>query len=62
MKKLKCEICDFEGRGETFDEWFEGMHKHYQTAHADIMKEMMDKPKEEMDKWMVEARAKFDAI
>jgi hypothetical protein len=31
------------------------------TAHADLMKEMMNKPKEEGERWMTEAKAKFEA-
>ncbi len=61
MKSLKCDMCEFKAEGETFDEWFKAMQTHYMTAHADLMKEMMGKPKEEGEKWMAEAKAKFDA-
>ncbi len=30
------------------------------TVHADLMKEMMNHPKEEGEKWMAEAKAKFE--
>ena len=61
MKSLKCDACEFEAQGETFDAWFKAMHAHYMIVHADLMKEMMGKPKEEGEKWMAEAKAKFDA-
>ncbi len=61
MKYLKCDVCDFVGQGETFDEWFQAMHVHYTSAHADLMKAMEGKPKEEGEKWMAQAKAKFDA-
>lgn len=61
MKSLKCDICEVQIQGETFEEWFKAMHTHYTTAHADVMKEMMNKPKEDGDKWMADAKAKFEA-
>lgn len=61
MKTLKCDVCGTDIQGENFDAWFKAMHAHYMTAHADMMKEMMSKPKEEGEKWMTEARAKFEA-
>jgi len=61
MKSLKCDACEFEARGETFDDWFKAMHSHYTTEHVDLMKAMEGKPREEGEKWMAEAKAKFDA-
>lgn len=61
MKTLQCDKCEFVAQGETFDEWFKAMHEHYATAHADLVKEMMSQPKEEGEKWMAEARAKFES-
>lgn len=61
MKSLKCDMCEVEIQGETFDDWFKAMHTHYMTEHADLMKAMEGKPKEEGDKWMAEAKARFDA-
>ncbi len=61
MKTIACDNCEFEGQGETFDEWFKVMLEHNKTAHADMMEEMMAKPKEEGEKWMSDAKAKFDA-
>jgi hypothetical protein len=64
MKSLKCDICEFEAQGETFDDWFKAMRAHYSAEHADWMKAMAGKPeaKEEGEKWMAKARAKFDAV
>ena len=62
MKTLPCDICGVPIEGETFDVWFKAMHRHYMTAHADIMKNMMEKPKEDGEKWMADAKEKFEAI
>ena len=61
MKILRCEICGQDIQGEDFGAWFKTMHEHWTTDHADVMKEMMLKPKEEGDKWMADAKAKFEA-
>lgn len=61
MKTLKCDVCEFEGHGETFEDWFQAMHAHYTAAHADLMKAMAGRPKEEEVQWMAEAKARFDA-
>ena len=62
MKTLPCDICGAPIEGETFDVWFKAMHRHYMTTHADIMKNMMEKPKEDGEKWMADAKEKFEAI
>ncbi len=61
MKSLKCDVCDFVAQGETFDDWFRAMLDHYMAAHTDLMKEMETKPKEEGEKWMADAKARFEA-
>lgn len=61
MKSLKCDACEFEAQGEDFDTWFKAMHAHYANDHADLMKAMEGQPKEEGEKWMADARARFDA-
>ncbi len=61
MKKLKCDLCEVEISGENFEEWTKAMHAHYMEAHADTMNEMMTRPKEEGDKWMEEAKGKFES-
>jgi len=66
MKTLKCDLCDHEAQGETFEEWMNNLKPHYAEAHADFMKQKGELPKEEqmteMKKWMDENKARFDAI
>jgi len=61
MKTLKCEICDADIQGEDFDGWFQAARTHWMAEHADVMKAMAGKPKEEGEKWMAEAKRQFDA-
>ena len=65
MKILKCDLCDYEAKGETFEEWMNALKPHYAEAHADIMKGKSGLTKEEqmaeMQKWMVDNKARFDA-
>ena len=37
------------------------MMPHYMKDHADFMEAAKDKPKSEGEKWMAEAKARFDA-
>lgn len=61
MKKtLKCDLCDVTAQGETFEEWMKALHSHYMEAHADVMKDASH-TKEDMEKWMKENKARFDA-
>lgn len=65
MKKLKCDLCDHETQGETFEQWMEALKPHYAEAHMDFMKKQSENSPEEqqlaMKKWMEENRARFDA-
>lgn len=65
MKTLKCDLCEYEAQGETFDAWMEAMKPHYGTAHADFMAEQGQKPKDEqmaeMQKWMTQNKTRFQA-
>ena len=65
MKTLKCDLCDHEAQGETFEEWMNALKPHYAEAHADMMAKEGEKSPEEqqagMKKWMEEAKARFDA-
>jgi hypothetical protein len=64
MKTLKCDLCDHEAQGETFEEWMNALKPHYGEAHADAMKAHSDDPnkaKAEMGKWMDENKARFEA-
>ncbi len=60
MKTLKCDLCDHEAQGETFDDWMKALAPHYMAAHADVMKDPKNGP-EEQKKWMAENRKRFDA-
>jgi hypothetical protein len=65
MKKLKCDLCDHEEQGETFEAWMNALKPHYAEAHADFMKQQAERPKDdqqaEMFKWMEENKVRFDA-
>ena len=65
MKTLKCDLCDHEAEGETFEEWMNTLKPHYTVAHVEIMnskKGTLEEMKAEMMKWMAENKARFDAI
>ena len=65
MKTLKCDLCDHEAQGETFEAWMEALKPHYMQAHADVMSAHAGNPekmKEEMGKWMEENKARFDSV
>jgi hypothetical protein len=65
MKTVKCDMCDHEAKGETFEEWMNALKPHYGEAHAEVMKGNADlsdeEKKAEMEKWMEENKARFDA-
>lgn len=60
MKTLKCDLCEVTAEGETFEEWMKALHSHYSEAHAEVMKDPRH-TKEDMEKWMAENKARFDA-
>ena len=60
MKTLKCDLCDFTVSGETFEDWMNALRPHYMEAHADVMNNSSH-TKEDMEKWMSENQARFDA-
>ncbi len=65
MKTMKCDLCDHEAEGETFEEWMETIKPHYMEAHKDVIDAKKGNPeamKAEMGKWMAENKAKFDAL
>ncbi|MCB9810827.1 MAG: hypothetical protein H6779_01000 [Candidatus Nomurabacteria bacterium] len=65
MKTLKCDLCEHEAQGETFEEWMEALKPHYAEAHADFMQQQGNRTEEEqkaeMQKWMTENKARFEA-
>ncbi len=60
MKSLKCDRCDHIAKGETFEDWMIALRPHYVAAHADVMNDPTQ-GKEEMEKWIADNRARFDA-
>ena len=65
MKKLKCDLCDYEAQGETFEEWMNALKPHYTEAHAEVVQSKKGTPEEmklEMMKWMSDNKARFDAV
>jgi len=60
MKTLKCDLCEVTAAGETFEEWMTALRPHYMEAHADVMNDP-GHGKEEMEKWMADNRARFEA-
>ena len=60
MKTLKCDLCDHDAQGETFEQWMMALMPHYMEAHADVINDPANGP-EERDRWMAENRARFDA-
>jgi len=57
MKTVKCDLCDATAQGETFEEWMNALKPHYMEAHPEVMKDSSG----DMQKWMVENRARFEA-
>jgi|GEM_PF-272519 len=58
MKTLTCDLCDHTVSGETFEAWMENLKPHYMSAHADFMEQNAHG---DMQKWMDDNRARFDA-
>jgi hypothetical protein len=61
MKTLPCDICAQDFAADTFEDWFTQMYTHYTADHAEVMAAMADRPKSEGEKWMADARARFEA-
>ena len=61
MKTLKYDLCEAAVQGETFEEWMNALKPHYMEAHADVMKDPNKGPAN-MEKWMAENRARFEAV
>jgi len=60
MKTLKCDLCEVTVEGETFEEWMEALKPHYGVAHARVMNDS-SKTGADMEKWMAENKARFEA-
>ncbi len=65
MKKMKCDLCDYEAEGETFEQWMTALKPHYADAHAEVMQSKKGTPEEmraEMMKWMAGNNARFELV
>ena len=60
MKSLKCDLCDHVAEGESFEDWMMALRPHYMEAHADVMNDP-NKGQKEMEAWMQDNKARFDA-
>ena len=60
MTILKCDLCNAIAEGETFEEWMTALQPHYREAHAAFMSDP-SRGKDDMEKWMAENRARFEA-
>ncbi len=60
MKTLKCDLCEVTVQGETFEAWMEALKPHYFEVHPEVMKDS-SKTEEDMKKWMIENKARFEA-
>ncbi len=60
MKTLKCDLCEHEAQGETFEAWMEALKPHYFTAHPEVMADPT-KTQDDMEKWMSENKARFES-
>ena len=61
MKTLSCDLCEHKANGETFADWMNALKPHYMEAHSDVMNDK-GKTREDMERWMSENQARFDAI
>ncbi len=61
MKTMKCDLCEVTAEGETFEEWMRALHPHYSEAHTEVMNNSSHTT-EDMEKWMVENRARFEVV
>lgn len=57
MKTVTCDLCDATAQGKTFEEWMTNLQPHYMQAHPEVM----SNPDGDMNKWMEENKARFDA-
>lgn len=65
MKTLSCDLCEHEESSETFEGWMMALIPHYGAVHAEVMQGKAgltdEEKKTEMQKWMTDNRARFEA-
>lgn len=54
-------MCDQMAEGETFEDWKNALMQHYMTAHPEVMSDT-SKTEADMNQWMIENKARFDAL
>ena len=59
MKTLKCDMCEHEEQGETFDEWMNALKPHYGMVHPEVMADS-SKTNADMEQWMANNKTRFD--
>lgn len=52
-------MCETTAQGETFEAWMEALKEHYKVAHPEVMNDT-SKTMDDMHKWMVENKARFE--
>ncbi len=57
MKTVKCDLCELNVQGETFEDWLNALKPHYMEAHPNVMND----PNGDMQKWMSENKLRFEA-
>ena len=53
-------MCEVTAQGETFEDWMEALKAHYKVVHPEVMSDT-SKTMDDMQKWMVENKARFEA-
>lgn len=60
---MSCDQCDQTFESEDFEGWFTQMKAHYMADHLAIMMEMKAKyTKEDGERWINDAKARFEAL
>jgi hypothetical protein len=58
------DLCDHVEQGETYEAWMNALKPHCREAHSDVMKNKtgtIDEIKREMEQWMADNKARFEA-
>ena len=68
MKQITCAqmggpaTCTVIITGSTAEEMVQGGMDHVMSAHPEMAEDIKKMSNEEMDKWMIDFQAKFDAL
>ena len=61
MKIMTCDLCEHKVQAETFEAWMQMLMPHYQEAHPEVMSDS-SKTQADMEHWMAENKARFEAL